>query len=47
MADRILVFRGGRVVAEFARGSFDQEAMLLAAAHVVRDGAAAGLAGRP
>ena len=47
MADRILVFRGGRVVAEFARGSFDQEAMLLAAAHVVRDNEAAGLAGRP
>jgi ABC-type sugar transport system ATPase subunit len=45
MADRILVFRGGRVVAEFTRGSFDQEAMLLAAAHVVRDGEAPGLAG--
>ena len=40
MADRILVFRGGRIVAELARGSFDQEAMLLAAAHVVRDNAA-------
>jgi rhamnose transport system ATP-binding protein len=46
MADRILVFRGGRVVAEFARGSFDQEAMLLAAAHVVRDHDATGLPGR-
>jgi rhamnose transport system ATP-binding protein len=47
MADRILIFRGGRVVAEFARGAFDQEAMLLAAAHVVRDYEAAGLAARP
>jgi rhamnose transport system ATP-binding protein len=47
MADRILVFRGGRVVAEFARGAFDQEAMLLAAAHVVRDHAVAPLPGRP
>jgi ABC-type sugar transport system ATPase subunit len=47
MADRILVFRGGRVVAEFTRDSFDQEAMLLAAAHVVRDSEATGLAGRP
>jgi rhamnose transport system ATP-binding protein len=47
MADRILVFRGGRVVAEFTRDSFDQEAMLLAAAHVVRDGEVTGLAGRP
>jgi rhamnose transport system ATP-binding protein len=44
MADRILVFRGGRAVAEFKRGSFDQEAMLLAAAHLVRDGEATGLA---
>ena len=47
MADRMLVFRGGRVVAEFTRDSFDQEAMLLAAAHVVRDGEVAGLARRP
>jgi rhamnose transport system ATP-binding protein len=47
MADCILVFRGGRVVAEFTRDSFDQEAMLLAAAHVVRDGEATGLAGSP
>ena len=30
-----------------ARGSFDQEAMLLAAAHVVRDGEVAAPAGRP
>jgi rhamnose transport system ATP-binding protein len=43
MADRILVFRGGRVVAEFARADFDQEAMLLAAAHVVRDHAPAAV----
>jgi rhamnose transport system ATP-binding protein len=33
MADRILVFRGGRVTAETRRGSFDREAILLAAAH--------------
>ncbi len=37
MADRILVFRGGRIVREFARAAFDQEAMLLAAAHAVRE----------
>ena len=36
MADRILVFRGGRIAAEFARGAFDREAMLLAAAHTAR-----------
>ena len=47
MADRILVFRGGRVVAEFAREAFDQEAMLLAAAHVVRDHEAGSLPARP
>jgi rhamnose transport system ATP-binding protein len=47
MADRILVFRGGRVVAEFARGALDQEAMLLAAAHVVRDHGGTGVPGRP
>jgi rhamnose transport system ATP-binding protein len=47
MADRILVFRGGHVVAEFARGSFDQETMLLAAAHVVRDHDATGVPARP
>jgi rhamnose transport system ATP-binding protein len=46
MADRILVFRGGRIVAEFARGAFDQEAMLLAAAHVVRAHEATGAPGR-
>ena len=33
MADRILVFRGGRVAAESVRGAFDREAILLAAAH--------------
>ena len=47
MADRILVFRSGRVVAEFSRESFDQEAMLLAAAHVVRDHGVAGVPDRP
>jgi rhamnose transport system ATP-binding protein len=47
MADRVLVFRGGRVVAEFAREAFDQEAMLLAAAHLVRDHDRAGLRDRP
>jgi rhamnose transport system ATP-binding protein len=36
MADRILVFRGGRIAAAFARASFDREAILLAAAHVAR-----------
>jgi rhamnose transport system ATP-binding protein len=46
MADRILVFRGGRVVAEFTRGSFAQETMLLAAAHVVRDHEATGVPAR-
>jgi rhamnose transport system ATP-binding protein len=37
MADRILVFRNGRIAAEFARASFDREAILLAAAHVARN----------
>jgi rhamnose transport system ATP-binding protein len=46
MADRIIVFRGGRAVSEVERDAFGQEAMLLAAAHVVRDHAA-GLPGRP
>jgi ribose/xylose/arabinose/galactoside ABC-type transport system permease subunit len=36
MADRILVFRGGRVVAEVPRDSFNREAIQLAAAHAVR-----------
>jgi rhamnose transport system ATP-binding protein len=33
MADRILVFRGGRVAAQFERDAFDRETILLAAAH--------------
>jgi ribose/xylose/arabinose/galactoside ABC-type transport system permease subunit/energy-coupling factor transporter ATP-binding protein EcfA2 len=37
MADRIIVFRGGRVAAEAVRASFDREAILLAAAHAARD----------
>ena len=37
MADRILVFRSGRIAAEFERGSFDREAILLAAAHAVSE----------
>jgi ribose transport system ATP-binding protein/rhamnose transport system ATP-binding protein len=37
MADRILVFRGGRIVAESGRASFDREAMLLAAAQAARE----------
>jgi rhamnose transport system ATP-binding protein len=36
MADRILVMRGGRIATEAARGSFDREALLLAAAHAPR-----------
>jgi ABC-type sugar transport system ATPase subunit/ribose/xylose/arabinose/galactoside ABC-type transport system permease subunit len=37
MADRIIVFRGGRIAGESIRGSFDREAILLAAAHAERD----------
>jgi rhamnose transport system ATP-binding protein len=37
MADRIIVFRGGRIAGESIRGSFDREAILLAAAHADRD----------
>jgi rhamnose transport system ATP-binding protein len=37
MADRILVFRNGRIAAETERSAFDREAMLLAAAHSARD----------
>ena len=37
MADRILVFRGGRIVAESGRASFDREAMLLAAAQAAKE----------
>jgi rhamnose transport system ATP-binding protein len=36
MADRILVFRSGRINAEFERDSFDREAILIAAAHTAR-----------
>jgi rhamnose transport system ATP-binding protein len=45
MADRIIVFRSGRVVAEFARDSVDQEAMMLAAAHTSHELVAPGLGG--
>jgi rhamnose transport system ATP-binding protein len=41
MADRILVFRAGKVAAELARGAFDRETMLLAAAHAGRETASA------
>jgi ABC-type sugar transport system ATPase subunit/ribose/xylose/arabinose/galactoside ABC-type transport system permease subunit len=37
MADRIIVFRGGRIAAESVRALFDREAILLAAAHAARD----------
>jgi rhamnose transport system ATP-binding protein len=37
MADRILVFRGGRIVAESGRASFDRETMLLEAAQAARE----------
>ena len=37
MADRIIVFRGGRIAAESVRASFDREAILLAAAHAARE----------
>ena len=33
MADRIIVFRSGRIAAEMPRDAFDREAILLAAAH--------------
>ncbi|WP_158800785.1 MULTISPECIES: sugar ABC transporter ATP-binding protein [unclassified Acidisoma] len=36
MADRILVFRNGRIAMESRRGAFDREALLLAAAHAPR-----------
>jgi rhamnose transport system ATP-binding protein len=42
MADRIIVFRGGRIAAEFTRDSVDREAMMLAAAHTARDAGAQG-----
>jgi rhamnose transport system ATP-binding protein len=37
MADRIIVFRGGRIAAEMPRDAFDREAILLAAAHAAQD----------
>ena len=36
MADRMIIFRGGRIAAEFVRSSFDRQAILLAAAHTAR-----------
>jgi rhamnose transport system ATP-binding protein len=46
MADRIIVLRAGRLVAEFARDRFDQQAVTLAAAHPMRDaGPRAAVAG--
>jgi rhamnose transport system ATP-binding protein len=45
MADRIIVFRSGRVVAEFVRDSVDQEAMMLAAAHTSHEHVTPGLGG--
>ena len=48
MADRILVFRSGRIVAEFSRATVDRESMVLAASHAEREPVAAGPdAGRP
>jgi rhamnose transport system ATP-binding protein len=44
MADRILIFRNGRIAGEATRGSFDREAILLAAAHAAQEQAAAGAA---
>jgi rhamnose transport system ATP-binding protein len=37
MADRILVFRNGRIASEVQRGSFDREAILMAAAHAAQE----------
>jgi len=37
MGDRILVLRTGRLVAEFTRDAVDQQALMLAAAHSIRD----------
>ena len=34
MADRIVVFRSGKVVARETRGGFDRAKLLLAAAHI-------------
>jgi rhamnose transport system ATP-binding protein len=42
MADRILVFRNGRITREVERDAFDREAILMAAAHAAaEDGAMA------
>ena len=46
MADRILVFRSGRIAAEFQRDSVDRESMMLAAAHASREHDAAMVTGR-
>jgi len=45
MADRILVFRAGRVVTEAARDRFSREALLLAAAHAAPGQASGTMAG--
>ncbi|MFN0313779.1 MAG: sugar ABC transporter ATP-binding protein [Burkholderiales bacterium] len=45
MADRTLVFRGGRVVAQYGREAADSETMVLAAAHFGQDAAASMAAG--
>ncbi|MBV9758793.1 MAG: sugar ABC transporter ATP-binding protein [Alphaproteobacteria bacterium] len=37
MADRTLVFRAGRIAAEFSRATADRESLMLAAAHTARD----------
>ena len=47
MADRIIVLRAGRLVTEFARDKFDQQAITLAAAHSIRNGAPRGAAAKP
>ena len=47
MADRIIVFRGGRIAAEFSRDKVDREAMMLAAAHTARDSDTSGPRKRP
>ena len=46
MADRILVFRNGRIATELARPGFDRQRMLLAAAHAPQATARAGMAER-
>jgi rhamnose transport system ATP-binding protein len=47
MADRIIVLRAGRLVAEFSRDKFDQQAITLAAAHSTRDGSPRAAAAGP